>query len=505
MLFSETDINENYEIPPLHHAIWLGKEIREAYWKHLEYLTSVRQRMGLPPIMLWTDASSREANSKLFADSPGIVVKNVEDLLNDFLNDAESGFTDEEKADFVKCILFEYLEPCNYAAISDYLRILILLKHGGEYADTDTFLKIFQGMRSAHAREFLREQVFQENFLKDPLFRSFFKESERKLLGMTELCFCSRELLDSSEFFYKKWIEFQKKIRDSYSFSIETALISKVGIMHAPNNNNYIMASKGHPALRFCMKRMVEKMKEVHSVSAECFSNEYRIYLESLESIFKGNFDANCSEEVTQHVGHQFFNSEHAWRLAKKSPWMLPYPLIGHIPDGASKDDINIISDLYIELLYVNRRKRLLAPALRELTIQIGPGCLGDSAEEWREFLEERGINAPDNETLIRDLKVEQVFDLETCDNTWLLKENASFVTEVDPVVESSVSEYEQFIEPMSFSRLCKEIGSHQATGTGMTGLVNEIKSHHLCSSQDEAHSISITDEVFSSRDGIQF
>ena len=460
----DTIIQENYEIPQLHHAIWLGGEIHKDYADHLIYLVSVREKMGLPPVKLWTDASSREANAKLFCDTPGITIESIEDLLNDFLNDAELDLSEEERVDFIKCILFEYISPCNYAAIADYLRILILYKHGGQYADTDTFLNMFYGLE--YLKDFLK-------MLPDKHLSMLFDRASPRTASEFVLNHMHGEDAE-------KWKEFQKKNRDSYSFSINITSIARTGIAHSLRNNNYIIAAKGHPALRECMKMMIEEMKEVHSVSEECFNKDYATWKNLPNSLSK-ELPPGYSEE---HLTKQFFKSERAWRCSKKSSKLLSYSLIGHVPQGTSEIDKFLARNYLTEFLLIESGagciEKNLAPAIRKLTVELGPGCLHGVTEEWLGFLEKRSIPVEGNKVFMEE--VGKIFDLRRCDNTWLSRRKVEIVNEFDPCLEEAVLSYEQIVEPLTFSTIRQEMENHATAKTGVTGLLNEIKQRHLCS-----------------------
>ncbi|HSX20485.1 MAG TPA: glycosyltransferase [Gammaproteobacteria bacterium] len=128
-------------IPRELHLIWIGGNMPKDYLANLQHLASLCENIQpVYEVNIWTDAGSRQANAAQFKQIAGLTVRHIEgELLKNLLSN-DSPYTDIEKKHFLKWMLFEYLAPANYAAVSDLLRIEILRQHGGLYLDTDTFI-----------------------------------------------------------------------------------------------------------------------------------------------------------------------------------------------------------------------------------------------------------------------------------------------------------------------------------------------------------------------------
>lgn len=126
------------QIPLKFHLIWLGGKIPANYIKNLQTITQLSKRVDASfSINIWTDQSSRAINNHEFDRIPGLKIRNIESEILNKVQASDSPYTYFEQTNFLKWILFEYLAPANYAAISDLLRIEILRTEGGIYLDTD--------------------------------------------------------------------------------------------------------------------------------------------------------------------------------------------------------------------------------------------------------------------------------------------------------------------------------------------------------------------------------
>jgi len=135
-------IQAEYTIPKMFHYIWVGGKIYPEYLEHIRYFARVCAKSGYA-VKIWVDTSSYFENRDDFYDIENLTLCHTENILQNLVDDDESGYTIQEKEDFIKSIYFEYLSPPNYAAVSDFLRIEILRQEGGIYLDTDTMLHAY--------------------------------------------------------------------------------------------------------------------------------------------------------------------------------------------------------------------------------------------------------------------------------------------------------------------------------------------------------------------------
>lgn len=127
-----------YAIPKQIHLIWIGGKLPKKYLENLNNLTQLCKNMHpVFAVNIWTDQGSRNSNNTQFQQISGLNIKNLETELLANVRGNNSIYTETEKNSFFKWILFEYLPPANYAAISDLLRIEILRQYGGMYLDVD--------------------------------------------------------------------------------------------------------------------------------------------------------------------------------------------------------------------------------------------------------------------------------------------------------------------------------------------------------------------------------
>jgi hypothetical protein len=378
----DTTIEKNYQVPKTIHLIWVGGEINKNYLENIDILASILKDSQYT-LKIWTDAGSRNSNGKSFGDIPGLIVENIEDLLGRFLSDKNENFTYQEKLCYVKCILFEYFRPANYAAIADFLRIEILRQEGGLYMDLDNIaLKALQNAQK-HA------------------FGKILKTLQQKI---------------------PKYFKIPRSL-------------SQVGISAYAGNNGIIAATVDHPVLILCQKEMIKKQTQHDIISEIEFSDERK----------------------------RFLQSEHAWRILKKSPAIVPYTHIGHPTETGNCDEYN-------DWLRVEYNEGVLMPAFRKLTIDIGPECLNDCIDEWYDFLPEQGTEVPDdvlcNNFLWRSLS--QIFDFDQHDGTWLPKSPLPFDADL---IENAVTAFEVGVDPLIFSDL-----QERMTTQTLPSLVEDIQ-----------------------------
>jgi len=143
---------QNRSIPRTLHLIWVGDDLPINYFKALNNAQQACQNAHYT-LNVWMDSSAREANGKELAEmqaTEGFIVRETGEIL-DYIATTPS-FTEDEKTQLLKALAFEYMSPPNYGAVSDFLRLLILYKEGGIYADFDI---IPENFASIHLEESL--------------------------------------------------------------------------------------------------------------------------------------------------------------------------------------------------------------------------------------------------------------------------------------------------------------------------------------------------------------
>ncbi len=289
-------------------------------------------------INIWLDQSSMENNLEELKKIPGINICSTSDLIKNFM--ASKIFSDEEKSNFLKCLLFEYLPPANYAAIADFERVVLLIMYGGLYVDTDVGLK----MNFATFKEKLKQNLIHDDNYAVHIFIKFLKITLNKttdeiyddFLLNTE----SRQKTISmiAESYSDKWNDFlMEKYKEKYSLIPNDDLTAQIGIFHTPCNNNIILAAANHPVLINLLKNMV-------NTELNLINNEH----------------INLKE---------FYSKQHAM-LAKKCLYVL------------KPEDIlsNEESQRYCRgIMFVSSNKN--NALIRDLTIEIGPGLIDKQTE----------------------------------------------------------------------------------------------------------------------------
>lgn len=387
---------EPVHIPKTMHMIWVGKnKIPEEYLANIRALAEKCHRDGYT-LSIWVDSSSYQANYNDFEKIPYLTIKKTEDLLADTL---KSNFLeDSEKANLLKSLLFENLEPGNYGAISDFLRILIAILYGGIYLDTDTLLNEDCALSFPDKIACVKRGLLH-------------MENANNLIISTRhnaiLILCLKNMIRIM----------------SEAHSLDQNVLQKL-------QQNQIELSQEYSQLDKEMKEA--KQKEDH---------ELRLSLEER----KTNIIEQLHTKVYNFKREKYCISEKAWRILKKCPT--------HIPE--SKLFSLIYQDykgVFFSFCSYHKNKSIQYPALWNLTIQVGPSCLQNAINEARknsgpQFWEEQPWHI--------------LFDIKQCHNTWFKgnhdwdeKTTQSILNQV----EMAVLFFESEIQPLSLEQLSQHL-----------------------------------------------
>ncbi|MFJ1269140.1 glycosyltransferase [Legionella lytica] len=128
------------------HFVWVGGDIPEKYLLNLKAAVTEAEKIGYT-VNLWVDNPMRFYKNAAKMDINfynRLKLREINEL-NDFIN---LTFKDEGVAPkIIARIRQEMVGNRNYSAVTDWLRILILLKEGGIYSDIDNkYLKTEQGI-----------------------------------------------------------------------------------------------------------------------------------------------------------------------------------------------------------------------------------------------------------------------------------------------------------------------------------------------------------------------
>ena len=127
------------EVPRLIHFIWVGPRRGEAKAIPAKYLGNIKKFALLNPtwtVQVWTDNPNRiQPLSVLFGITNIRVITLDEALYLRLL--AELALGPELESAWTNGYTTEFDATCNFAAVSDLLRVMILYAQGGVYTDTD--------------------------------------------------------------------------------------------------------------------------------------------------------------------------------------------------------------------------------------------------------------------------------------------------------------------------------------------------------------------------------
>ncbi len=144
--FTAEDVKpQNYDMPKVFHYIWAGKTIPEHLVPNVVGMLAAAKKSGYK-VCLWTDdPSKQEAIFNLIPASykKYLEIKNISDLEPkiDAIFDYDLPEFKTKAANVIKGFIQQEMSGFkNYAALSDLLRIIILLTEGGTYLDIDVNL-----------------------------------------------------------------------------------------------------------------------------------------------------------------------------------------------------------------------------------------------------------------------------------------------------------------------------------------------------------------------------